>query len=46
MRDDRPCGLNPTSWPQRRFTKLSASSFFKTTRPLQGSGLIPSNLLG
>jgi hypothetical protein len=29
VRDDRPRGLNPTSWPQRRFTKLSASSFFK-----------------
>src|SRR5688572_4371485 len=29
VRDDRPGLLNPTSWPQRRFTKLSASSFFK-----------------
>ena len=27
--DNRPSRLNPTSWPQRRFTKLSASSFFK-----------------
>src|SRR5262249_18748210 len=27
--DDWPGGFDPTSWPQRRFTKLSASSFSK-----------------
>jgi hypothetical protein len=27
--DDRPSLLDPAAWPQRRFTKLSASSFFK-----------------
>ena len=27
--DYRPSRLDPASWPQRRFTKLSASSFFK-----------------
>jgi hypothetical protein len=42
----RPGLLNAASWPQRRFTKLSASSFFETTRPLRSSGLDPSNLLG
>src|SRR6478736_9130644 len=46
VRDRRPRGLDATSWPQRRFTKLSASSFFETTRPLHSSGLEPSNLLG
>jgi hypothetical protein len=46
VRDDRPCRLDPTSWPQRRFTKLSASSSFETTKPLRSSGLEPSNLLG
>ena len=46
VRDDGPAGLDPTSWPQRRFTKLSASSLFETTKPLRSSGLEPSNLLG
>src|SRR6186997_1283287 len=41
MWDRRPSRLNATSWPQRRFTKLSASSFFKTTRPLHSSGQFP-----
>src|SRR5215216_1258973 len=31
MWNRRPSWLNAASWPQRRFTKLSASSFFETT---------------
>src|SRR4029453_8629951 len=46
VRNRRPRRLNATSWPQRRFTNLSPSSFFETTRPLRNSGLEPPTFLG
>ena len=34
-------GLDAPPWSQRRFTKLLASSFFETTKPLQAAARIP-----